>query len=193
MYLLLLRHNDIHYARACQVFSIESKKKIMNRYVDRFFTLWFSTKRLQMTTHTIDGKRQAAPPFPFTNLLIFALFAQINRTIASMTQNHVFIDSQISIVAGVESSVHHRMNCCFAAQKWKWEKERKKKKLNLLTIIFHYINIYWFRLVVEIEMHQSFRRSKRLSLPSQKELMINAAKAWGIFWSIELKKKFQRQ
>lgn len=46
----LLRHNDIHYARACQVFSIELEKQMIWKSIN--FSLWFWTKRRQTTRLT---------------------------------------------------------------------------------------------------------------------------------------------
>lgn len=151
-FMSLLRHNDIHYARACQVFSIELWKIWFDMSID-FFTLWYSTKRLQMMMRLMEKKKQtAATFFLFFSYSFctfgFALCTQIHEQQHQWHKNHVFMDWHC---CQVESSFHHRMNCC-AKQKWKWK--------NQMKFIDHYFPVYWFWLVEEIEMHRSFKRSR---------------------------------
>lgn len=90
-FISLLRHNDIHYARACQVFSIESWKIWFDMSID-FFTLWFSTKRLQMMMRLMEkaNRRNLLFLFIFFLCVRFCSLHPNTRTTASMTQKSRF-------------------------------------------------------------------------------------------------------
>lgn len=148
-FISLLRHNDIHYARACQVFSIESWKIWFDMSID---FLLFDFRQNVYKWWCDWWKRQTAATFFFFSYSFcafgFALCTQIHEQQHQWHKNHVFMDWHC---CQVESSFHHRMNCC-AKQKWKWK--------NQMKFIDHYFPVYWFWLVGEIEMHRSFKRSR---------------------------------
>lgn len=104
----LLRHNDIHYARACQAFSIELEKQMIRKSID--FSLWFWTKRRQTTRLT--GEKWAAT---FIHAIQCHLALQKNnnslerekRRRKSNDTKSRFIYSQNGIVVKSGSSVHH--------------------------------------------------------------------------------------
>lgn len=129
-----LRHNDIHYARACQAFSIENENMIRNRsiFLTRFFSFW--TKRLQMTRDW-RGKRQAAT-FSFhqnylshRNRIKLQMTPKITiyiRTNKHCCQRHT--DRKRSEKKREREKFIIDEYCVYATQKW--------NEVDLLTIIF---------------------------------------------------------
>lgn len=130
-FMSLLRHNDIHYARACQVFSIESWKIWFDMSID-FFTLWFSTKRLQMMMRLMEKPPQ--PSFSFHILLMRSVWL-----FAPKHTNNSINDTKITFLwtgIVVKLKVHFIIEWIVVPNK----SENERTKWNLLTIIFQYID-----------------------------------------------------
>lgn len=130
-FMSLLRHNDIHYARACQVFSIESWKIWFDMSID-FFTLWFSTKRLQMMMRLMEKPPQ--PSFSF-----HILFMRSVLLFAPKHTNNSINDTKITFLwtgIVVKLKVHFIIEWIVVPNK----SENERTKWNLLTIIFQYID-----------------------------------------------------